>query len=166
MLEKLKKSLEKSQESLEEVVDKLDDRLEDVGEDAIELWQQTKPKLQHLKEVLSGAAKTLHTQTDEARLQAHLATMDAADQWSHLSHTVTELAQHTQSKGQSELQHANLQAHLAKMEARDFINTQGEEIRRDYKLAKEKVEQASQHAAESLEKSFQRIGEGFVGPFV
>ncbi|WP_101756933.1 hypothetical protein [Oceanicoccus sp. KOV_DT_Chl] len=166
MLEKLKESIDKSQQQLAHVVGKLEDQFEDVSEDVEKLWQQTQPKLHDLKSSLADAAKSLHTQTDEARLQAHLATMDAADQWSYLSETVSELARHAQSKGQHELQHANLQAHLAKMDARDFVNQQGKTIRQDYQQARDKLEQASHKAADSMERSFANIGQGWVGPYV
>jgi len=157
MLDQLKATLEKSHHRLDDIIDKVEDRCEDLSEDVMELWQETKPKLRSLKETLVTATETLHSQTDEARLQAHLATMDAHDQWSYLSHTVTELAHHAQKKGQTELQTAQLQAHLAKMDTRDFMSEKGEQLSRDFQHTKETVEKASHDAAEDLERSLDTI---------
>ncbi len=165
MLKKMKNSVQKSQEHLENIVDKLDDEIEDLNEDARELWQEARPKIAELKDSLAKAAQALHTQTDEARLQAHLATMDAADQWHHLSEAMAQLAKHAQSKGQTELQHAQLQAHLAKMDARDFTKEKSQDIRRDFERARDKLEEAAHKTAESLERSFEIIGESLVAPY-
>jgi len=158
MLDQLKTTLEKSRHRLEDIIDKVEGRTEDLSEDVVELWQETKPKLRTLKETLVTATESLHSQTDEARLQAHLATMDAHDQWSYLSHTVTKLAQHAQKKGQTDLQTAELKAHLAKMDTRDFMSEKGEQLSRDFQRAKETAEQASHDAAKNLERSFDTIG--------
>lgn len=157
MLDQFKSTVEKSQKLLEGIIDKIEDQLDGLSDDTAELWQSAKPKLQAMKESLITASESLHTQTDEARLQAHLATMDAYDQWSYLSATVTEVAKHAQKKGLAELQHADLQAHLATMETRAFMEKQGKEISRDYKIAKESVEKASHKAAQELERSFKTI---------
>lgn len=161
MLDTLKNAVEKSQDHLEKIVDKIEDEFEDLSEDASELWADTKPRLRTFKDSLASAASALRTHTDEARLQAHLATMDAQDQWSYLQDTVTELARQARDKSRTELQHAELQATLAKMEARDFVNNQGQEISREYKVAREAVEQASEKAAQNLERSLENIGKAW-----
>ena len=161
MFDQLKIVVEKSRHHLEDIVDKIEDQSEDLSEDAMELWQEAKPKLRALKESLVTAEQSLHTQTDEARLQTHLAIMDAHDQWSYLSQIVTELAHHTQQKGQIELQRAELQAHLAKMDTRDFVNEKGEQIKRDFKQVGKTLEQASHKAVNELEKSLDTIGKAW-----
>jgi len=158
MLDELKTVLEKSRHRLEDIIDKVEDRSEDLSREAVELWHETKPKLKSLKKTIVAATESLHSQTDEARLQAHLATMDAHDQWSQLSHTVTELAHHAQKKGQTELQTAELKAHLAKMDTRDFMSEKGEQLTRDFQRAKEIAEKASHEAATNLEKSLDTVG--------
>jgi arsenate reductase-like glutaredoxin family protein len=165
MLDLLKTAVEKTQDHLENIVDKIEDEFEDLSEEASELWQDAKPRLRALNDSLASAASSLRTHTDEARLQAHLATMDAHDQWSYLQGTVTALAQQARDKGRSELQYAELQAHLAKMDARDFVNNQGQEISRDYRVARETVEQTSQKAAQNLERSLENIGKAWTNTF-
>jgi hypothetical protein len=115
-----------------------------------------------MKESMAAAEHSLQAKTDEARLQAHLAIMDAHDQWSYLSGPVTELAQHARQKGKTGLQHAELQAHLAKMEARDFMNEQGGPIRQEFEHAKEKLEQTSLKAVEELGKNLENVGNAWV----
>ncbi len=159
MLDDLKKSLNKAQDRLDDVADKLEDAMEDVSEETLELWHKTKPKLREMKLSLSNAADDLHTQTDEARLRAHLATMDAHDQWQHLSHTLGDLSRHAVERGAYHLQHADLQAHLARMEARDFMASKGPEIRHDFEQARDKVEERSRHAAQELEQSLEKLGD-------
>jgi exonuclease VII small subunit len=161
MLDQLKAVVAKSRHHLDDIVDKIEDQSEDLSEDALELWQEAKPRLRALKESLVTAEQSLHTQTDEVRLQTHLAIMDAHDQWSYLSKTVTGLAHDTQKKGQIELQRAELQAHLAKMDARDFLNNKGAQVKRDFKQVRKTLEQASHKAAEELEGSLETIGKAW-----
>jgi exonuclease VII small subunit len=161
MLDQLKFVIEKSRHHLENIVDRIEDQSEDLSEDAMELWQETKPRLRALKESLVTAEQSFQTQTDEARLQAHLAILDAHDQWSYLSQVVSELAHHTQQKGQTELQRAELQAHLAKMDARDFLNEKGEQIRQDFGQVRKTLDHASQKAVDELEKSLDTIGQAW-----
>lgn len=159
MLEELKSALKSAQVRLDDIVDKIEDTSEEWSEHTAELWQRTKPHLQSMRKSVSQAADSLHTQTDEARLQAHLAAMDAHDRWQHLSKTVSELTQHVARKTTHELQHAELQAHLAAMDARDFANENGPKIRREFNEAKDKVEAASHKAAQELEKSLEKLGD-------
>ena len=161
MFDQLKAVVAKSRHHLDDIVDKIEDQSEDLSEDALELWQEAKPRLRALKESLVTAEQSLHTQTDEVRLQTHLAIMDAHDQWSYLGQTVTGLAHVTQKKGQIELQQAELQAHLAKMDARDFLNNKGAQVKRDFKQVRKTLEQASHKAAEELEGSLETIGKAW-----
>jgi exonuclease VII small subunit len=163
MLDQLKALVEKSHRHLDNIVDRIEEQSEDLSDDAVELWQEAKPRLRALKESLLTAEKSLHAQTDEARLQTHLAIMDAQDQWSYLSQTVTGLAQDAQKKGQVELQQAELKAHLAKMDGRDFLNTKGAQVQRDFKEVRKTVEQASQKAVEELEGNLEAIGKAWPG---
>jgi DNA repair exonuclease SbcCD ATPase subunit len=165
MIEQLKTTLEKSQRRLESIVDKIEDEFEDLSEDTAELWQQAKPRLKGLKKSISTAIDKLHIQTEEAHLQAHLAAMDAHDQWSYLNDTVSGLVHELSRKGTADLEHAALQSHLAKMDARDFMNTRGKEISHDFKHGREKFEKASHSAAKELEKSFDNMGKALDGTF-
>jgi gas vesicle protein len=165
MIEQLKATLEKSQHRLESIVDKIEDEFEDLSEDTAELWQQAKPRLKSLNKSITTALENLHSQTDEAHLQAHLAAMDAHDQWSYLNDTVSGLVHELSSKGKADLEHAALQAHLAKMDARDFMSTRGKEISHDFKHGREKFEKASHRAAKELEKSFDNMGKALDGTF-
>lgn len=158
MLENLKTAVEKSRHQLENIVDTIEEQYEHLSEGAAELWSATKPKLKSVQDSLSNAAQSIHQQTDAAQLQAHLAIMDAHDQWTYLSNIVTELAHHAREKGQYELQYADLQAHLAAMEARDFMKNQGDSIKTDYQHAKDSVEKASQKAVQELTRGMETIG--------
>lgn len=159
MLDDLKNSLEKTQEHLDDMLDKLEATAKDWSEEAGELWQDTRRHLHTLKDSLTSASESLHTQTDEARLQAHLAAMDASDQWQHLSEVVSAFSHHATHKTTQELQHANLQAHLATMDTRDFIDAKAPEIKREFNSAKEKVETGSVEAIKALEKSLEKMGD-------
>lgn len=158
MIDELKDAIEKSRHRLVYLIDKIEDEVESLADDSVELWQEARPRLQSMKESIAAAEHSLQTKTDEARLQAHLAIMDAHDQWSYLSEPVTELAHHARQKGQTGLQHAGLQAHLAKMEARDFLNEKGGQISHEFKHAKESLEKTSLKAAEELGKSLENAG--------
>lgn len=159
MLEELKSALKSAQTHLDDIVDRIEETSEEWSEKTADLWQRTKPRLQSMKTSVSEAADSLHTQSDEARLQAHLAAMDAHDQWQHLSKAIGEFARHTASKTTHELQHAELQAHLAAMDTRDFVNENGPKIRREFAEARDKVESASHTAARELEKSLEKLGD-------
>ena len=158
MINELKDAIEKSHHRLVYLIDKIEDEVESLADDSVELWHEAKPRLHAMKESMVAAEHSLHAKTDEARLQAHLAIMDAHDQWSCLSEPVTELAQHARQKGQTGLHHAELQAHLAKMEARDFLNEKGGQISHEFKHAKESLEITSLKAVEELGKSLENAG--------
>ena len=163
MNQQLKTSLENSQGRLENIVDNFEDKYQDLPVEAAELWQQAKPKLHGLRDALAAVASFLQSHTEEAHLQAHLATMDGHDQWTYLRDIVTQLSRQVLRKGEAGLDHAPLQAHLAQMDARDFANGKGGEISRDFKLARDKLEQASQRAAGELEHSLESIGNAMSG---
>lgn len=158
MIDDLKEAIEKSQHRLVHLISEIEDEVESLTEDSVELWDETKPRLQAMKESMVAAEHSLKVKTEEARLQAHLAIMDAHDQWSYLSKPVTELAQHAQQKGKTGLQHAELKAALAKMEARDFLSGEGGQISQDFKHARETLEENSLKAVEELGKSLETAG--------
>ena len=162
MNDKLKDTIEKSRHHLAELIDKIEDGIEDIADESAELWDEARPRLHAMKASIVAAEHALQTKTDEARLQAHLAVMDAHDQWSYLSQPVTELARQAKQKSRPTLEHAELQAHLAKMDARDFLNEKGGQIRREFKQAKESLEQTSLKAAEELGKSLEDVGSAWV----
>lgn len=159
MLDNLKSALKKAQERLEDAVDYLEDGVEDLSEESAELWQKLKPRLESVKVSVAQGVEALKTQSEDAHLQAHLATMDAKDQWESLNKTVAEFSRHTAEKGRYEIQHAELQAHLAAMEARDFINEHGPALRREFAEKREKAEELGVHAAKELEKSLEKLGD-------
>jgi hypothetical protein len=158
MIDELKDAIEKSHQRLAYLMDKIEDEVESLADDSVELWQEAKPKLQAMQESMAEAEHSLQVKTEEARLQAHLAIMDAHDQWSYLSKPVAELAKHARQKGQTGLQHAELQANLAKMEARDFVNEKRGPISKEFEQAREKLEQTSLKALEELAKSLENVG--------
>lgn len=159
MLDELKSLLQKSQARLDEIVDKMESAAEDWSEDAEQLWLRTRIRVAEMQDSLSEAAESLKSGSEEAQLQAHLAAMDASDQWQHLNKVVSELSHHTVSKTTQELQHAQLQAHLAAMETRDFVGEKGPAIRREFSEVRDKVETASVKAAKELEKSLEKLGD-------
>jgi exonuclease VII small subunit len=154
MLSHISAALDKSRQHLDEIIEKLDNHCAELSEDTINLWRQAKPKLESLKDSLESAQKSLHAQTEEVLLQAHLATMDAYDQWVCLSQTIAGLARYTQRNGLAELQHTVLQAQLAKMETRDFMSAQGEVIKKNFQYAREKLEESSHGAANEMAKKY------------
>jgi hypothetical protein len=158
MIDELKDAIEKSHHRLAHLIDKIEDEVESLADDSVELWHEAKPKLQELQASMVDAERSLQVKTEAARLQAHLAIMDAHDQWSYLSKPITELAKHARQKGKTGLQHAELKAHLAKMEARDFLNEKRGPISEEFEHAKEKLEQTSLKAIEELAKNLENVG--------
>lgn len=159
MLDNLKSALKKAQERLDDAMDYLEESAEDLSEESAELWHKLKPKLQDMKASVAEGVDALKTQSEEAHLQAHLAAMDAKDQWESLNKTVAEFSRHTAKKGRYEIQHAELQAHLAAMDARDFINEHGPALRREFNEKRDKAEELGVHAAKELEKSLEKLGD-------
>ena len=98
MNDPLKDTIEKSRQHLADLIDKIEDGFESVADESAELWDDAKPRLRAMKASIVAAEEALQTKTEEARLQAHLAVMDAHDQWSHLSQPVIELARHARNK--------------------------------------------------------------------
>ena len=154
MLEKFKSELEETRVFLEDVVEKIEDQAEDITDDSQALWQKTKAKINEVKVKLAGASKKLHENTDEARLQAHLAVMEAHDQWSVLQHNVTAFNHQLENKTKPIIDHAQIQAHLAKLEATDFMAGPGQELVKQFAVSKEKVEKASLKAIQSIKEYY------------
>lgn len=159
MLDNLKSALKKAQEKLDDAVESLEEGVEDLSEDSVELWQKLKPKLEQMKGSVTEGVEALKVQSEEAHLQAHLAAMNARDQWESLNKTVSEFSRHAAEKGRYEIQHAELQAHLAAMDTRDFINEHGPALRREFNETRDKAEEIGLHAAKELEKSLEKLGD-------
>ena len=157
-MDQLKNAVEKSRHHLENIAGKIEEQRDELSEEAHELWEQLQPRLRTLKASLVTVEESMHTQTDEARLQMHLAMMDARDQWSYLQKSVAGLADDAQKKARIGLQSTELQAHLASMDARDFLNGEGEQIKRDFRQVRKALDEASHKAAEEIEKSLDTIG--------
>lgn len=161
MLEDLKSRLDFAAERLDDLVDKVEDQLDDFGEEAEELWQKSRVRITALGDKLKDAsAKTIASidaKTDEAELQAHLAAMEAREQWDNVAELVAQFAQDAKREAGSELDHAKVQAHLARLEAADFMAEQGHKISAEFQQSKAKVENASMKAAAELSEKFTGI---------
>lgn len=150
MSDPFKSNLEKANQFLERIVDQVEDQAEDFAEDSRDLWHRSKLQVQQLKKRLSQAVEHLDEASDEAKLQAHLAAMDAHDHWSELQHNVHVFVQHAEDQSRPVIDHALLQAHLAKMDARDFMAESADTLADDYRQSKQKVEKASLKAAAEI----------------
>lgn len=158
MLDDLKEILDKASESMDEVLEKIEDKAEDFSEETQLLWLRSKLYLADMKRSLKDASKKLETTTDEGLLQAHLAAMDAHDQWQVLKYNVATFFQYAENKSQPVIDNAILQSHLARMEVRDFMAESGEDLKDKFAQSKDKVEQASFKAAAEIRSNF----EGFI----
>ena len=157
MLDDLKAILNKVEDSMEDVSDKIEDKAEDFTEETKLLWDRSKKHLANMKHSLKEASQKLETKTDEAALQAHLATMDAHDQWQFLKHNVAIFWQQAESKSQPVIDHAKLQAHLASLDARDFMASSGQTLKVKFTESKQSVEKASLIAATDIKNNFGKL---------
>lgn len=154
MLEKLKSQLDHALEKLDDLDDYFEDRAEDFSEEMKTSWKATKSQLNHFGDQLQRAGRALEGETDHIALQAHLATMDAHDQWSTLKSGLESAAQNVKRDGRTQLDEAALQAHLAAMDGRDFLNNQGEAIHHQYETARTNLEQTTLKAASDIKDAF------------
>ena len=103
MLEKLKSQLDHALEKLDDLDDYFEDRAEDFSEEMKTSWKATKSQLNHFGDQLQRAGRALEGETDHIALQAHLATMDAHDQWSTLKSGLESAAQNVKRDGRTQL---------------------------------------------------------------
>ena len=157
MLEKLKQHLDHTLDKLDDLEDYFEDRAEDVGEDIEELWGKTRSELTRFGKQLKEASHSLETEKDEAVLQAHLATMDARDQWETLKTSVDHATQAIQRESQTQWDETTLQAHLAAMDGRDYLEQQGQAIRDQYDNARQELERTTLKAAADIKSAFDGI---------
>ena len=153
MSDSLKEQLEEVQEKIASICDRIEDQAEDFAEDAQELWGKSRQELNKLSQRLADAAHQVQASSEEARLQGHLAAMDAGDHWQEMKHSVSSFLAHAAHKARPPLEHAALQAHLAKMEARDFMADAGKDLAEEFKGMVEQAEQRSKQAALDIKES-------------
>ncbi|MAZ88116.1 MAG: hypothetical protein CL693_10755 [Cellvibrionaceae bacterium] len=159
MLENLKKHLDETLDKLDDIDDYFEDRAEALGEDMKTAWKKTRVQLGHFGKQLKEASAALESEKDHIALQAHLATMDAHDQWTTLKGSVENTVNHLKRDGQTQLDEAALQAHLAAMDGRDFVNSKGKDIHQQYDHAREQLEQSTLKAASEIKETF----DGLIG---
>ena len=152
MSNSLSKKIYEIRELFDDLCDKIEDESENFSEDVQELWGESKQHLKKLKGRLEDAVQDLKSSSQEASLQAHLATMDAHDQWQDMKGNLSAFASQVKNKTQPPIDQALLKAHLAKMEARDFINGPGKEIAKDFEKSVEKAEEVSLKAAADIKE--------------
>jgi ABC-type transporter Mla subunit MlaD len=140
-------------EQFDKISDAIEERSEDFTEGTREIWQVSKLQLTKLKKRLDEAAQNFHSSSDEARVQAHLAAMDAQDHWQSLKMSIESLAAQAQRKAQPGIDHVALQAHLAKMNARDFMAEKGHDLAKEFKQSMERSQQLSSKAAADIKAS-------------
>lgn len=153
MLERIKEYIVEAGEKIEELSERIESKAEDFADDGSELWRDFKPQLSQLNSRLHEAAQRLQSGGEEAHLQAHLAAMDAADQWQALAGQLSAFAHHAGDQSRPLVDRAALQAHLAKMDARDFIAEQGEDISAKFQHSRDQLEQSSLKAAANIKES-------------
>lgn len=150
MLDNIKSDIAEAQAFIEDIVDKIEAQAEDLSEDSQVLWQQSKANVAIVKARLQKAAQYSVETSDAARLQVHLALMEANERWDTLQHTMTAFANQLEHKTEPVLSHAQLQAHLTRLEAADFFTGRGKEIINEFVASSKKVEQASLKAIQSF----------------
>ncbi|MFA7553107.1 MAG: hypothetical protein WCY88_02565 [Spongiibacteraceae bacterium] len=139
---------------MDDVLDEIEDKAEDFSEETQLLWQRSKKHLKGMRHNLKDASKKLETATDEGVLQAHLAAMDAHDQWLLLKNNVAMFFQYAENKSQPVIDHAKLQSHLASMDARDFMADSGKDLADKFADSREKVAKSSLKAATEIKNYF------------
>ncbi|MEB8433132.1 hypothetical protein OO007_12915 [Cocleimonas sp. KMM 6892] len=156
-----KKKLEAAEEAIDRLEDKIEDKVEDItedlAEDARELWADLKKSFSGAKGKLKEAASAVDQIGDEARLQAHLGTMEVVDKMEGVKETLEDFTQKISSKAHTEIDTAKLRAHLAEMEAEDFMETKGAKIARDLNESGDKVKDASIKAAGEVKDYFDKL---------
>ncbi|MGH1373418.1 MAG: hypothetical protein ACRBBW_15365 [Cellvibrionaceae bacterium] len=159
MLEKLKSQLDQTLEKIDDLDDYFEDRAEDFSDEMTSLWGKTKAQLNGFGDQVRRGVTALDQESDHIALQAHLATMDARDQWDTLRASIESSAQNIKRDGKLQLDEAALQTHLGAMDGRDFINAKGDEIERRYQQTRRELEESTLKAATDIKKAF----DGLIG---
>ncbi len=154
MLEKLKNQIDCTLDQLGDLDDYFEDRAEDFSEELAEFWEKTKTQLNVFGHQLKRAEMSLEEESDHIALQAHLATMDAHDQWRTLNSSLDSVVLNLKRDGQTQLDEAALHTHLAAMDSRDFLSDKGQNIHQQYDLARDKLEQTTLKAATEIKQAF------------
>ncbi len=154
MLEKLKSQLDQTLEKLDDLDDYFEDRAEDFSDEMKKLWGKTRVQLNTFGDQVQRGITALDEESDHIALQAHLATMDARDQWDTLKASIESTSQNLKRDGKMQLDEAALQAHLGAMDGRDFLNAKGQEIQKSYDHTRSELEDSTLKAATDIKKAF------------
>lgn len=160
MLEKLKVQLDQTLEKLDDLDDYFEDRAEDFSEDMTKLWKKTRAQLNEFGSQVQRGVTALDEESDHIALQAHLATMDAHDQWETLKSSLESTTQNLKRDGKTQLDEAALQAHLGAMDGRDFLNAKGKSIQNNYENARVDLEKSTLKAAADIKDAFDGLISG------
>lgn len=125
MLEHLKEELEQGRARLAALRERVAEAAEDTADEARDFWHTAQDRLAEVEKHLARAREQLREATDESRLQAHLAAMEAAELWRRLSDTVEQAARQGYREARTDLDFARLKTHLAGMDLKDYLETDG-----------------------------------------
>lgn len=125
MLEHLKDELEQGRERLSALRKRVAEAADEAADEAREFWHTAQQRLAEVEQHLHRAREQLRETGDESRLQAHLATMEAAELWHRLSDSVEKAARQGYQEARADLDYARLKTHLANMDLKDYLETDG-----------------------------------------
>lgn len=157
MEKELKELLEKSSKAIDKLQDKVEEFTEEFAGDASALWDDMKKNFSTANDKLKTASKEIEEESEEAKLQAHLGTMEARDKLNSIKESVEEFTHKVSTKAQTELDTAALRAHLAKMEAEDYWEKNGENLTKEFHESKDKVTKLAVEAASEIKEFFEKL---------
>ena len=160
MTEETKSKINQARDSISRLTSNIDKKTEAWSDEGKAFWNRFKKQIAIVKDRLADASQKLETSTDEAKVQTHLALMEAEEQWDELQETIETFIRESKNVSRPVMDQAVLQAHLARLEARDLIKVSAEELLEKYENSKAKLEKASLSAATRISERCKGIIEG------
>ncbi len=155
----LKQEIVSTRQKLASLKSALTQEGQDTDHSQPSLWQLAGEKLAGIDSRLDEATENLSHTGDEARLQAHLALMEAKCAWQAGSKAVEALVSSSVRQTKTQIDHATVQAHLGKMEIVSYLDGPGRDLVKRFKQAKQTVEQETVAAAREMGKHMDDIAQ-------
>jgi hypothetical protein len=159
MKDTLKEELKSTREKLGSLIHAFKEEAQEADKSMSALWKMAGEKLSGLDSRLDEATENLSHTGDEARLQAHLAFMEAKTAWQSGSKAMEAFAQRSARSTKTQFDHAKVQAHLGKMEIVSYIDGPGKALIKRFKLTKDQVERESVSALREMGKHMDDIAQ-------
>lgn len=156
-MDDLKTLLDEAAQQLKAVKSQLKQRTEKLEDKAESYWEALDERIDRMADRLKEGAGHLHQQTDEARLQAHLAAMEVGQWWKGASKDLESASQ----TARTEIDHAKLKLHLAKLDAVQYMATDGKAFARKFSQARKEAEAEALEVMKYLKTHAGKVAQNF-----